>query len=148
MVPNEDILEKLDVADSFFIETRFFAVSFRANWPTPSENDNIWPVDRHTVYLRHAEQHGSPRKKKIDRMEIQLAELRSKQDEDRRRLDELEPARIHINAIRKPLMEQVFRSGNCFGQASLKTPLGMGTLGGPQVRATISPGVEAAIGDF
>ena len=45
-------------------------------------------------------------------------------------------------------MEQVFRSGSCFGQASLKTPLGMGTLGGPQVRATISPGVEAAIGDF
>lgn len=42
---------------------------------------------------------------KIDRMEIQLAELRSKQDVDRRRLDELEPARIHINAIRKPLME-------------------------------------------
>lgn len=32
--------------------------------------------------------------------------------------------------------------------ANAKSSLGMGTLGGPQVRATISPGVEAVIGDF
>ena len=43
---------------------------------------------------------------KLDKME-ELAELRSQQEEDRRRLDQLEPTRIHIKTIRKPVLAKL-----------------------------------------
>lgn len=47
---------------------------------------------------------------KIDRMEGQIAELRAQQDDDRRKLNQLEPARVHINSIRKPVLAKLAHS--------------------------------------
>ena len=54
---------------------------------------------------------------KMDRMDIQLAELRAQRDEDKRsldhhrlRLDQLEPARLRIALIRKPVLAKLAHS--------------------------------------
>ena len=56
---------------------------------------------------------------KLDKMEKELAELRSQQeggrrrlDENRRRLDQLEPTRIHIKTIRKPVLAKLAHGTN------------------------------------
>lgn len=48
----------------------------------------------------------------LDKMKKDLAELRSQQEDDRRRLDQLEPTRIHIKTVRKPVLAKLAHGTN------------------------------------